>query len=66
MKKIKMPNSCKECRCIGDYTRGPYARNPHYCCELMWNLYGEDYKVNPDKVDENCPLKVGIVVTEEE
>ena len=66
MPKIKMPKSCKECGFLGEYTSGPYARDPHYCCELMWSLYEEDYRVNPDEVDEDCPLKDGIVVTEEE
>ena len=62
---IKMPKKCKECNCVGDYTSGLYARNPHYCCELMWDLYKEDYRVNLDEIDEKCPLKNGISVVEE-
>lgn len=65
MPTIKMPKSCKECKCIGHYTYGPYARDPHYCCELMWTLFEEDHRVNPEEVDEDCPLKGGIVVKED-
>lgn len=53
---MKIPNSCKECRHVGAYTTGPFARNPHYCCELIWELHDEDYKVDPDKIDPECPL----------
>lgn len=49
--------SCKECKHIGDYTTGVYGRNPHYCCELIWNLFEEDYIVDPDTIDDKCPLK---------
>lgn len=59
---IKMPKSCGECRFCGDYTEGVWARNPHHCCELWWDLYEEDYKVNPNTVDEDCPLKDGIKI----
>lgn len=51
------PKRCGKCRHIGDYTSGPYARNPHYCCELRWRLYEEDYRVNPETLDAKCPLK---------
>lgn len=51
------PASCKECNCSESYTSGPYYRNPHYCCELIWRLFDCDYKVDPDKVDENCPYR---------
>ena len=54
---IKLPMKCKECIHVGDYTSGCYRRNPHYCCELVWQLLREDYKVDPDTIDENCPLK---------
>lgn len=54
---FKMPEKCSECHCCGNYTNGPYVRNPHYCCELIWRLFNEDYKVDPDTVDENCPYK---------
>ena len=54
---IEIPTSCKQCRYIGDYTEYPYSRSPHYCCELIWALIHDDYKVNPDIIDENCPLK---------
>lgn len=47
---------CKECKYIGDYTTRSYVRNPHYCCELIWQLYGEDYKVDPEKLEDRCPL----------
>ena len=51
------PTSCKECNCSQAYTSGPYVRNPHYCCELIWKLFNCDYKVDPDEVDENCPYR---------
>jgi len=53
---IKKPSTCGECKFIGAYTNGPFARNPHYCCELIWDLQEEDYRVNPDELDDNCPL----------
>lgn len=34
-KETKTPTKCSECRHIGNYTTGPFARNPHYCCELI-------------------------------
>lgn len=55
---FKIPKTCGECSFIGRYENGPYARNPHCCCELMWDLKEEDYKVDKDSLDENCPLKV--------
>ena len=61
MIKIKMPSKCKECRFVGAYLGGVWARNPHYCCELIYDLYEEDYKVNPDIIDKKCPLVNGIV-----
>lgn len=48
---------CSECSRSRHYYTGPYARNPHYCCELMFWLFNEDYKVDPDTVDKNCPYK---------
>ena len=53
----KKPKTCGECRFIGHYESGAYARNPHCCCELMWTLYEEDYKVDKNGMDENCPLE---------
>ena len=50
------PKTCGECRFFGCYDDGPYARNPHYCCELIWTLREEDYQVDPDTLDEECPL----------
>lgn len=61
---IKMPKSCGKCRFCGAYTEGVWSRNPHYCCELRWDLYEEDYRVNPNTIDENCPLKDGIKIEE--
>lgn len=54
---IKIPNKCGECNHVGDYTVGPYRRNPHHCCELIWRLFETDYRVNPDTLDTYCPLK---------
>lgn len=56
-RKKDIMTSCKECEHIGNYTDGVYSRNPHYCCELIWELFEEDYKVDPDTIDEKCPLK---------
>lgn len=55
---MKIPTKCSKCEYIGDYTKGPFARNPHYCCELIWQLLYEDYRVNPETLDEKCPLKI--------
>ena len=66
MVTVKMPKKCNECKFVGNYTNGLYIRNPHYCCELMWILYEEDYKVNPDIVDKYCPLKDSIIAVVEE
>lgn len=54
---VKLPMKCKECTYVGEYTSGPFSRNPHYCCELIWQLVHEDYKVDPETIDERCPLK---------
>lgn len=54
---IKIPDKCRECKHVGAYTSGPYARNPHHCCELIWRLFETEYKVNPDTLDSCCPLK---------
>ena len=29
---------------------------------MIDNLYEEDYKVNPDTLDKNCPLKTLVIV----
>ena len=55
-KNFDVPNKCKECNFIAYYDEGPWIRNPHCCCELRFALYDEDYKVDPEKLDENCPL----------
>ena len=54
--KSKIPSNCGRCKHIGNYTSGPFARNPHHCCELIWELFEEDYRVDPKELDENCPL----------
>ena len=58
MGDFKFPSTCGECNFIGHYKDGPYRRNPHCCCELIWRLRGEDYKVNENSLDEGCPLRV--------
>lgn len=55
--QIDIPTRCGECQFCGDYTAGAYARNPHYCCEMIWTLVKEDYKVDIDTINEKCPLK---------
>lgn len=57
-----IPSKCKECKFCRGYTEGPWVRNPHHCCELMYHLYDADYKVNPDTIDKNCPLKTLVIV----
>ena len=69
MNKIILPNKCKKCTCVRHYDKGGFERNPHYCCELIWMLFNEDYKVNPEERDKNCPLikiKNGELKLEEE
>ena len=54
--EIRLPTKCKDCRFCGDYTGYPYRRNPHYCCEMIWTFVHEDYQVDPDTIDDKCPL----------
>lgn len=58
LKDFQIPNTCGECKFCYHYDSGPYARNPHCCCELAWMLKDEDWKVDKDSVDEDCPLRV--------
>lgn len=53
---FSIPKTCGECKFIGHYKDGPFARNPHCCCELIWRLKDEDYKVDEHSLDEECPL----------
>ena len=54
---ITVPDKCDDCKWIGKYETGPYIRDPHCCCELIYKLQDEDYRVNKNTVDENCPLR---------
>ena len=56
---VVVPNKCDECEHVGHYETGVFHRNPHCCCELIWRLKKEDYRVDKNSLDENCPLKVG-------
>ena len=58
LEDFKIPDKCDNCNFIGRYETGVYKRNPHCCCELIWDLKQEDYRVDKNTVDENCPLKV--------
>jgi len=58
---IEIPKNCNECEHIGHYENGLFSRNPHCCCELIWQLKHEDYKVDKNSLDENCPLKIGYI-----
>lgn len=58
LEDYKMPNTCGECKFIGRYETGIWSRNPHCCCELIWRLKNEDYKVDKNSIDQNCPLKI--------
>ena len=53
---INKPKKCGDCKFICDYSVDAWRRNPHYCCELRFFLYDEDYKVNPNTMDKKCPL----------
>lgn len=55
----EIPETCGKCEHIGRYEASPYARNPHCCCELIWQLKKEEYRVNKNSLDKNCPLKIG-------
>lgn len=59
--KIKLfypPETCGECKFIKTYDKGPWAIDPHYCCELIWFLKEDfDYQVDRNVLDKNCPLK---------
>ena len=55
---FKTPNTCGECGFIGHYETGIWKRNPHCCCEFIWQLKEEDYKVDKNSLNENCPLKI--------
>lgn len=56
--EFKIPNTCDECNFIRHYETGPFIRNPHCCCELIWKLKNEDYKVDKNSLDENCPFNL--------
>lgn len=58
LEDFKVPNTCGECGFIGHYEIGIWSRNPHCCCELMWQLKEIDYRVDKNSLDENCPLKI--------
>lgn len=58
LKDFKVPETCGKCNFIGCYEIGPFSRDPHCCCELVWRLKEEDYRVNKHTLDENCPLKL--------
>lgn len=55
---MQMPKICKKCKHVNSRTLMPFARDPHYCWELIWWLHKEDHQVDPDKVDNDyCPLR---------
>lgn len=51
------PKKCGDCNFIRPFETGAFSRNPHCCCELMWFLKEEDYRVDKNTLDENCPLR---------
>lgn len=57
IKYYKLPNTCGKCKFIGRYKDGPYVRNPHCCCELLWQLEEEEHRVREDTLYDECPLK---------
>ena len=61
-KNVKIPNICNECKYCGHYETDEYIRNPHCCCELIWKFQEEEYRINKNFLDENCPLKIGYLV----
>lgn len=60
---MKLPKKCKLCEHVGAYKSGPFSKNPHYCCELIWELTHEDYKVDPETIDPKCPLKDSRIIS---
>ena len=56
---FEIPKTCGECEHIGHYEGGWYGRDSHCCCELIWRLAQEDYRVNKKSLDKHCPLKIG-------
>ena len=58
---VEIPKTCDECKYIGHYESGLFARNPHCCCELIWQILKEDYRVNKNSLDQDCPLKIGYI-----
>ena len=43
---FKIPKTCGECKHCGHYETGAYARNPHCCCELIWEVQREDCMID--------------------
>ena len=39
------------------FKEAPNKQISRSCCELRFDLYDEDYKVDKDSTDKNCPLK---------
>lgn len=58
---VKIPDKCNNCKHIGHYETGPFARNPHCCCELIWRFTEEEVKVDKNSLYEYCPLKIGYI-----
>lgn len=58
LEDFKVPNTCGECGFIGRYETGAWIRDPHCCCELIWRLKKEDYRIDKNSLDDNCPLKI--------
>lgn len=53
-----IPKKCSECIYLGHYEIDylMYGKE-YYCCELLWTLIHEDYRVKPESLDTRCPLK---------
>ena len=63
-KETKIPTKCSECKYISNYTTDVFARNQHYCCELIRSLFQQEYRVNPKELDEHCPyLNIDFAMT---
>ena len=48
---FKVPNNCGEC---GWHE---HCTDSHYTCGMVKLLKGEEYQVNENVLDDNCPLK---------
>ena len=54
---MKLPNKCGDCWHVKHYRSGFFAKLPHSCCELFWNQFEEDVRVDPETLYPDCLLR---------